>query len=163
MDIIVLCLCAFNNVPLNAVIWDWKRLASLNVGTEHFPFQIQTSFIFHFYFIIMVRATKTSVGDPITLDYVKGILNVIQSRTKATRSVNDHSGTKLTKQKAECVQFREVFPSAKMSEETLKLGLSSFIKWCMKFIEQLINQQGVVNQCQSMNRLLPLLKFWLMV
>ena len=96
MDIIVLCLCAFNSVPLNAI------------------------FIFHFYFIIMVRATKMPVGDPITLDYVKGILNVIQSRTKATRSVNDHSGTKLTKQKAECVQFREVFPSAKMSEETLK-------------------------------------------
>jgi hypothetical protein len=70
----------------------------------------------------MSRAPKSkkSCTNPITLDYVKGILSVIQSRTKATRSYNDHSGTKLVKQKAECEQFKEVFPHAKMSEETLK-------------------------------------------
>ena len=56
-----------------------------------------------------------SCSNPITLDYVKGILSVIQSRTKATRSINDHSGTKLVKQKAECEQFKTVFPQARMS------------------------------------------------
>ena len=62
---------------------------------------------------------KKRCTNPITLDYVQGILSVIQSRTKATRSY-DHSGTKLIKQKAECEQIKEVFPHAKMSEETLK-------------------------------------------
>ena len=61
------------------------------------------------------------VVDPITFEYVTGILHIIQGRSKAERSFNAHQqGSKGQKQRDECKKFKVAFASSKMSEDTLK-------------------------------------------
>ena len=66
------------------------------------------------------RGLTTKIVDPITLDYAKGMLSVIQSRIKSKRSVNDHIGTKVKKQFEEFQEFKVIFPASTMALETVK-------------------------------------------
>ena len=62
---------------------------------------------------------EPKIVDPITFDYVIGILNIIQSRSKSERSFNAQQGSIGLKQREECKKFKEVFETAKMSDNTL--------------------------------------------
>ena len=63
-----------------------------------------------------------------SFDYVLSIFSIIQSRTKAERSYNDHEGTKLVKQTAEIDALRVLYPLVKFKPDTTK-------KWFCKMYD----------------------------
>ena len=79
----------------------------------------------HLYF----ELTWTQMTDiKFSFDYVLSIFLIIQSRTKAERSYNDHEGTKLVKQTAEIDALRVLYPLVKFKPDTTK-------KWFCKMYD----------------------------
>ena len=108
-------------------------------------FQLCTFFIFSFglrsaqiYYIIMQPISARAVASDVqlNLDYVKSMFGIIQSRTKSTRSINDHGGQKAIKQAEELDALRRCHSGVNFKIGTTKGWFNSMYEIITKFYDE---------------------------